>query len=51
MPVIHISCGANGTQDGVIASRLCGAIRCATPAAAKRAASSHRMMARVRGKP
>src|ERR1700722_20067636 len=45
-PVMKMTCGANGTHDGVIASSLSGAQRCATPAARKNAARIQRMTAR-----
>src|SRR4051794_14692009 len=45
-PVRKITCGANGTQDGVIASSFCGAARWAVPAATYSAASIQRIAAR-----
>src|SRR5437868_3738790 len=43
-----ITCGANGTQDGVIESRASGAARCAIPAVVKNAARIQRITARRR---
>src|SRR5580704_4821489 len=48
-PVTKITCGANGTQSGVILRSSPGTTRCPTPAATKNAARSQRMMARVTG--
>lgn len=47
-PVMNITIGAKGTHDGVIASSSSGAIRCAVPAAAKKAARIQRMIERCR---
>jgi hypothetical protein len=41
-----MTCGANGTHDGVIASSWSGAHRCAIPAAEKNAARIQRITAR-----
>src|SRR5450755_4463171 len=46
-PVMKMICGANGTHDGVIASSLSGAQRCAIPAAVKNAARTQRITARA----
>ena len=46
-PVTKITCGANGTQSGVILRSSAGAARCAMPPAAKNAARIQRMMARA----
>src|ERR1700728_3547795 len=45
-PVTKITCGANGTQSGVILRKGSGIERCAMPAATKNAASTQRITAR-----
>jgi hypothetical protein len=49
-PVMKITCGAKGTQSGVILRNSPGTARCATPPATKNAARIQRMTARAVGK-